>query len=98
MKSITSIAQIFQEVENQINIPRAEAGASQVQTVLQIVFQVSGVIAVLVITIAGLSYILAGGDPQRVSRAKDAIMYAIIGLVVSILAYAIVTFVINGLF
>jgi hypothetical protein len=98
MRLMYQLAQLFNEVEEQINIPKADAGADKVQTVLQIVFQVTGVIAVLIIAIAGLSYVLSGGDPQRTARAKDAILYAIIGLVVSIMAFVIVTFVIGRLF
>lgn len=91
-------AQVFTEVENQINVPKAQAGAVRMQEILQIVFQVTGAISVLIVVIAGFSYILSGGDPQRTARAKDAIMYAIIGLVVSISAYLIVTEVINRIF
>ncbi len=92
------VAQAFTSVEDQINVPKAYAGAARVQEILQIVFQVLGIVSVLIVVIAGLSYVLSGGDPQRTARAKDAILYAVIGLVISISAYGIVTYVLNGLF
>lgn len=69
-----------------------------IQTVLQVTFGTMGAVAVLIITIAGTQYILSNGDPQRIAKAKDAIIYALIGLVVAILAFSIVTFVLDGVF
>lgn len=87
-------AQLFNS--NKIpNLPDASADQGQIETILQIVFQVAAVVAVLIIVIAGFTYVLSGGDPQKTNRAKDAILYAVIGLVVAILGYTIVTLVIN---
>ncbi len=81
-----------------VNVPKAGAGDVQIKTVLQIVFTTIGIIAVLIIAIAGLTYVLSNGDPARIGKAKDAILYAIIGLVVSILSFAIVSFVVGRTF
>lgn len=54
---------------------------------------VVGAIAVLMIVIGGLRYTLSNGDASGTKSAKDTIIYAIIGLVISIMAYAIVNFV-----
>jgi len=54
-----------------------------------------GIIAVVMITIGGLKYVTSGGDSQRVSGAKDTILFAIVGLVVVALAQIIVHFVLN---
>ena len=61
-------------------------------TVLYIV----GIISVIMLIYGGLRYILSGGDSKKVTDAKNTILYAIIGLIISILAYAIVNFVINN--
>lgn len=53
----------------------------------------AGAIAVIVIIFGGVRYITSTGDPARVKQAKDTIVYGIIGLIVAILAYAIVRFV-----
>ncbi len=43
----------------------------------------------IVIIIGGLKYVTSGGDPQKVQSAQKTLTYAIAGLVVLILAYAI---------
>jgi hypothetical protein len=53
-------------------------------------------VSVIVIIIAGIYYTSSGGDAALVKRAKDALLYAVVGLVVAILAYAIVNFVIKA--
>jgi len=54
----------------------------------------AGAAAVIVIVIAGILYSTSGGETANVKRAKDMLTYAVIGLVVALLAYAIVNFVI----
>jgi hypothetical protein len=49
--------------------------------------------SVIVLIIGGLRYITSGGNASSVQGAKNTILYAIVGLVVSIAAYAIVSFV-----
>ena len=56
-----------------------------------------GVISVVMLIWGGLRYILSGGDSKKVTDAKNTIMYAIIGLIIAILSYAIVHFVINAI-
>ena len=58
---------------------------------------VAGSIAVIVIIIGGLNYITSTGDAARIAKAKNTIIYAVVGVVVAILAYAIVNFVIGRL-
>ena len=69
-----------------------------ISNILQITFAIAGAIAVLVITVAALQYVLSAGDTQKVARAKDAIIYAVIGLVVALLAFAIVRFILSRAF
>jgi multisubunit Na+/H+ antiporter MnhB subunit len=54
---------------------------------------IAGAIAVLIIILAGIRYVTSTGDAARVKAAKDTLLYAIVGLAVAILAYAIVNFV-----
>jgi drug/metabolite transporter (DMT)-like permease len=53
-----------------------------------------GAISVIMIIYGGIRYTISGGEAKNVTAAKDTIMYAVVGLVVAILAYAIVNFVI----
>lgn len=54
------------------------------------IFGFLAALSILVIVIAGIMYITAGGDESRIDNAKKWLLYAIIGLVVSLLAYVIV--------
>ena len=54
-----------------------------------------GVLAFLVIIIAGMNYAFSQGDPQATGKAKSAIIYAFIGLIIAILAQSIVSFAVN---
>ena len=78
-------------------LPHVAANSGELQKVLSIVFTVTGSIALLIITLAGFRYITSQGNPQSISQAKNAIIYAAVGLAVSIGAFAIVNFVIGGI-
>lgn len=66
------------------------------QSVVNIMLFIIGAIAVIVIIIGGILYVVSTGDPAKTKRAKDTILYAVVGLVVAILAYAIVNFVVSS--
>lgn len=57
---------------------------------------VVGLISVIMLVYGGLRYILSGGDSKKVTDAKNTILYAIIGLIISLLAFDIVNFVLNS--
>ena len=63
---------------------------------INIILWVVGVAAVIVIIVAGLKYVTSSGNPSAVSSAKTTILYAVIGLVIAITAYAIVNFVLKS--
>ena len=54
-----------------------------------------GVVSVIMIIYGGIQYTTSAGDSGKVTNAKNTILYAIVGLIVSILAYAIVNFVVK---
>jgi hypothetical protein len=56
-----------------------------------------GAIAVIYLIIGGLRYVISGGDSKAVTAAKDTILYAVIGIVVAVISYALVNFVITSL-
>jgi len=47
------------------------------------------------IIVGGIRYATSNGDQSAVKGAKDTILYAVVGLIVALVAYAIVNFVIN---
>lgn len=63
------------------------------RTIINWIVGIIGFLAVVMIVIGGLSYTLSQGDSTKVKKAKDTIMYGIIGLVIALLAFAIVNFV-----
>ena len=69
-----------------------------IQVVINVLLSVIGVVAVLVIILGGVQYTTSLGDAGKVKKAKDTIMYGIIGLVIALLAFAIVNFVLGGIF
>ncbi len=71
-------------------------GANGIVTkVANIIALIVGVASVIVIIIAGIQYMTSTGDPAKVNTAKNAILYAVVGLVVTLLARTIVVFVIS---
>lgn len=77
------------------SLPQTTAGPDKITAITTIVFTIIGAISLLMITIGGFRYIISEGDPQGVSKAKGTIIFALIGLLVSISAVSIVTFVIG---
>lgn len=56
-----------------------------------------GIVCVVVMIIGGVNYMTSSGDAGKVKKAKDTILYGLIGLVVCVLAFAIVNFVIANI-
>jgi hypothetical protein len=70
---------------------------SVVASILSGVYQISAIVAVLVLVIAGIRYITSDGDPSRAQAARKGIIYSLIGLVIIGSAF-IITGVVIGLF
>lgn len=77
------------------SLPRTPATSSTINTVLSLVFGIVGALSLLFITIGGLRYVISRGDPQATGKAKNTIIYALVGLAITLLARVIVTFVIG---
>jgi len=56
-----------------------------------------GAVSVIMIIVGGLRYVLSNGDSKNAAAAKDTILYAVVGVVVAIAAYAIVKFVLDNI-
>lgn len=66
-----------------------------IQTVINILLYILGAVAVVMIVIGGIRYTTSNGDSGAITSAKNTILYAVIGLIVAILAYSIVNFVLQ---
>lgn len=72
--------------------PTTDVLVSNVVTTLSFI---AGVACVIAIIIGGLMYITSAGDEKRVQTAKNTLLYAVIGVIISISAYAISAFVVD---
>lgn len=64
-------------------------------TIIQFIFVVAIVIALVFLVYGGLKWIVSGGDKGKVEEARGTIIAAIIGLVVVFLSYLILSFVLS---
>ncbi|MBQ3326036.1 hypothetical protein IJG79_02750 [Candidatus Saccharibacteria bacterium] len=67
-------------------------------TIINVVLGLIGFVAVVVIILGGVTYITSSGDTAKVTKAKNTILYGVIGLVIALLAFAIVNFVLSSIF
>lgn len=68
---------------------------SVIKSVVQVLLIVGGIIAVIMIIVGGIRFMTSNGDQGKIKSAKDTVLYAIIGLVVTLAAFAIVTWVVG---
>lgn len=76
---------------------RAGAFTGTIKNVINILLFIIGAAAVIMIIIGGIRYVVSGGDQGAVTGAKNTILYAVVGLVIAIMAYSIVNFVVTKL-
>lgn len=68
----------------------------RLKDIVNVLLFILGAIAVIMIVVGGIRYTLSGGDSSQTKAAKDTVLYSVVGLIVAILAYAIVNFVLNS--
>ena len=66
------------------------------QTITNVLLFIIGAISVIMLIIGGIRYVVSGGDSSAVTAAKNTILYAVIGIIVALLAYALVNFVLTS--
>ena len=81
---------VFKEATEQ-DIRQTDA----IKNITNILLYALGFIAVIAIIIGGIKYVLANGDASKIKSSKDIILYAVIGLIVAIMAWGIVSFVVD---
>jgi hypothetical protein len=74
-------------------LSKISASSTQLQQILQIVFGIIGGLAVLIILFGAFKFITSSGNPENIAKARETIIYAVVGLVVAALAEVIVSFV-----
>jgi hypothetical protein len=90
-----------QQVQQGINDAGGTANTTSAQTlignIVNTMLFLVGVLSVIMIIYGGIQYVISVGDSGKVAKAKNTIIYAVVGLIVAILSYAIVNFVISQL-
>ena len=56
-----------------------------------------GVMSVIMLIVGGMRYVISSGNAHSVNDAKNTILYAIVGIVASLIAYAVINFVLSSL-
>ena len=76
------------------DVPKDLAG-DVFKNVVNILLFIIGAVSVIMLIYGGIRYTTSGGNANSVTAAKNTIMYSIVGLVIAILAFAVVQFVVN---
>lgn len=86
------------EAQNGAKLVDGGSGSNQnlpdiITTIINVMLFIAAALAVIMIIYGGIRYITAHGDEKQVKVAKDTIVYSVAGLIIAILAYALVTFI-----
>ena len=68
-----------------------------IKTVVNVLLWAVGILSVIMIIFSGFRYITSAGDASKTKSAQSTLTYSVVGLIVAIMAYAIVNMVINRL-
>ncbi|MGB4762545.1 MAG: hypothetical protein WBP12_04290 [Candidatus Saccharimonas sp.] len=66
-----------------------------IKTIVNVLLFILGAVSVIMIVVGGFKYVTSQGESSSLTSAKNTILYAVVGLVVAIAAYAIVNFVVE---
>lgn len=91
--------QVCEGVSGQVG-GSCDSGATDIQTIIAAIINILsiivGIAAVIMIIIAGLKYVTSGGDTSSIASAKNTLIYAVVGLIVTAFAQFIVRFVLQS--
>jgi hypothetical protein len=85
------------EIKKGINDVGGNGGddlGDNIRTIVNMLLFLLGAVAVVMIVIGGIKYTTSNGDSSAITSAKNTILYSVVGLVIAIMAYAIVNFVV----
>jgi len=88
---------LLREDPSQIRGPAKGTLGQNITTVINYFLGLLGLIAVAMLIYAGVLMVTAGGNDEQVTKARKIIMYAVVGIVIILLSYTIVTFVASAL-
>jgi hypothetical protein len=86
-----------QVTPEQVGVPRVELTNNVLGNAVSAVFVLIGSLAVLFMLVGAARYVTANGEPGKIAQAKNTLIYAVVGIVVSALGFTIVQFVVGRL-
>ncbi len=86
------------ECDITISDNEAKRVTTKVENAINLVLGFVGLAAVIVIIIGGIGFVTSQGDAGKAVKARTTIIYGVVGLVICLLAYAIVNLVLVGVF
>lgn len=76
-------------------LPKVNADSGNLHMLLQLAFGIIAGVAVLFVVIGGLRFVISEGDPQDTAKARNTMIYAVVGLIIAVSAEILVTFVLH---
>ena len=73
----------------------ASGDGSLIQRIINIMLYAIGVLSVIMLIFGGLRYVISGGQKEAVTAAKNTILYAVVGLLIAVFAYAFIHFILQ---
>jgi cytochrome bd-type quinol oxidase subunit 2 len=86
-------AQVLDPAKLPSSISSGPTVAQLINNVVGILFFVVGVASVIVLIVAGIMFVVSAGNEKQTKQARDAILYAVVGIIVSVAAFAITSFI-----
>lgn len=83
--------------KNSFKVHNIDSQDGVVPKIIKTILYIVGILSVIIIIYGGVQYTISTGDQSKVTSAKNTIIYGVVGLLISIFAYAIVSFVLNQL-
>ncbi len=77
---------------------KGAAGQNDIQNVLSVTFAILGGVAVIMVIIGGINYAGSQGDPGGTTKAKNTIIYALVGVAIALFGVTIVQIVVPRIF
>ena len=86
------------KVKDKINdLPNHSFDSGNVQNIFNVAYSLAGIVAVVFIVYGGVLYVTSAGDAAKAAKARSTILWAVVGLVIVMLAAAITYFVTDTL-
>lgn len=79
-----------------VGLPRAKSIPKLIGHALRVILGIMGSVALLMSVWGGIIWLTSGGNPDKIKKAKDILVWATIGLIVIFASYALVDFIIKG--